>query len=299
LAAHPASLYNPKLYQLNEYTQQSLFAGDTIGWGKWSLLAGFRYTTYKDTVRGVTNAVSTIYKANPLSPTVALSYEIMPRTRAYVSYVQGLQNGGAAGSTNLNYGATFGPIHTQQYEAGLKTDQGIWNITLALFRLDQGADYVNTSNIYVQSGQVRYQGVEGNAAVRPTPDWTLSASASYLDAALRDEGPVYTGKEAPGVSKVQATVRVAYQIPIAPGLGVDLNVKYTGDGYGNTLNTLKFPAYETEDLGVSYTTTLDTHHVTFRGAVKNLTDKDYWIYSSSTVLPGEPRTFMFSVHGDF
>ncbi len=299
LAAHPASLYNPKLYQLNEYTQQSLFAGDTIGWGKWSLLAGFRYTTYKDTVRGPTNAVTAIYKANPLSPTIALSYEILPRTRAYVSYVQGLQNGGAAGAANLNNGATFGPIHTQQYEAGLKTDQRIWNGTLALFRLDQGADYVNTSNVYVQSGQVRYQGVEANAAVRPTPDWTLSASATYLDAALRDEGPVYTGKEVPGVAKVQATVRAAYQIPLVPGLGVDLNVKYTGDGYGDTVNHLEFPSHETEDLGVSYTTAIDTHRVTFRGAVKNLADQRYWIYNSSTVLPGEPRTFMFSIHGDF
>jgi outer membrane receptor protein involved in Fe transport len=34
-------------------------------------------------------------------------------------------------------------------------------------------------------------------------------------------------------------------------------------------------------------------------AVKNVFDKDYWVYDSSTVIPVEPRTFALSSHLDF
>jgi outer membrane receptor protein involved in Fe transport len=33
--------------------------------------------------------------------------------------------------------------------------------------------------------------------------------------------------------------------------------------------------------------------------VKNLTDTRYWAYSSSTVIPGEPRTVVAGVHFGF
>lgn len=296
LNAYPASKYNPVLYELNHYIQKSVFAADTISIGKWSLLLGLRYTDYEDTVRGPTSAVTAVYKAHPVSPTIALTYALTPSSRAYVSYVGGLQNGGAAGATNVNNGQTFGPIKTKQYEAGLKADHTSWNGALAVFRTEQDANYVTTDNVYVQSGTVRYQGVEASGAVRPAPAWALSASAAYLDTKLLDEGPVYTGKRVPGVPEVQFTVGGSYQPPFLSGLTLNANVKYTDSGYGNSVNTLKFPSYTTVDLGAAYALALGTHQAVVRLAVKNAGNKRYWTYNSSTVIPGEPRTFAVSLH---
>jgi iron complex outermembrane receptor protein len=295
LAAFPTSKYNPILYQLNDYSQVSLFAADTIGWNKWSLLVGLRYTDYGDTARNPVK-VTGVFKANPVTPTIALSYDLAPQTRAYVSYVEGLQNGGQAGATNVNNGQTFGPIQSTQYEVGIKTDHPGWNGTLALFHTAQGADYVNTNNVFVQSGTVIYQGVEANGTVRPAPEWSLSGSFSYLAANYADETPAVNGKTVPGVPKWQTALRVGYKFPQLPGLGLDLNIRYAGKGYGNTANSLSFPAYGTGDLVASYATTIASRHVVFRLSVKNVTDQRYWVYGSSTVIPGEPRTYVAGVH---
>lgn len=299
LAAYPSSLYNPKLYELNDYRQKSLFAADTLSWGPWSLLLAVRYTDYTNTVRGPTNAVTAVYTAKPATPTYALTYAVAKDTRLYASFTKGLQNGGAAGATNVNNGETFGPIETKQYEAGIKTQHANWNATAAAFLTKQDANFVTTANVYVQSGKARYRGVEGSATVNPTPDWTLSASAIYLDTTYLDEGPVYTGKEIPGVPKVQATFRAAYSPPQLPGLTLAGDAKYTGKGYGDTVNTLAFPSYTTVDLAASYATEIEHTPIIVRVGVKNVGDKRYWTYGSSTVIPGEPRTFVAGLQADF
>lgn len=312
LSSHPTSLYNPKLFLNNIYRQGSLFAGDTIGWGKWSLLAGVRYTSYRNTAFTIgpsttstppplSSAIKTQFTAEPVSPTFALSYELLPQTRAYVSYIEGLQNGTLAPTTAVNFGSSAGPIHTKQYEAGLKTDQGVWNGTLAVFRTDEGgAGYLNTSNFFVQGGLQRYQGVEVNAAVRPAPEWSVAASATYIDSSESQVPAAQgNGKQIPGVPSWQAALRIGYLPPIVPGLGLDVNIRYNGKGYDNTVNTFALPAYVTADLLASYAVTLDHRHVTFRAGVKNVTDHEYWVYSSSTVIPGEPRTYVLGAHVDF
>ncbi|MHB8283141.1 MAG: TonB-dependent siderophore receptor [Caulobacteraceae bacterium] len=299
LAGYSTANYHPTLYLLNNFTQGSFFASDTIDWNKWSLLLGARYTLYEDVAHGPTSATTGDFKAYPLSPTVALSYALLPTTRAYVSYVQGLQNGGQATTGTANFGQTFGPIKSTQIETGLKTDHPLWSATAAYFHTKQGADYINGSNVYVQSGEILTQGVEGSATVRPAPAWSVAGSASYLQSTYQQTTAAYIGKDVPGVARVRAAVDVAYLIPLVPGLGVDVKAKYMGKGYGNTANTLAFAAYTTADLGASYSTTLAGQHVTFRAAVKNVLDKDYWVYGASTVIPGEPRTFVLSSHLDF
>jgi iron complex outermembrane receptor protein len=299
LGAYPASKYVPRLYLINSYSQQSVFGADTIGWGDFSLLAGARYTIYRDTTRGPTNAVTAVYKYHPLTPTVALTYSLQPRTKLYVSYVEGLQNGGQAGASNVNYGETFGPIQTQQVEVVLKTDQRAWSATLAAFWVEQGAGYTNTANYYVQDGKVRYQGVEAAATVRPTPQWVLGASASYTDATYVQSAPAFVGKTVPGVPRVQAALSVRYLVPQLPGLSGDVAVKYAGEGYGNTANTLAFPSHTTVDLGAGYVTTIGGRRVGFHAAVKNVGDARYWVYGATTVIPAEPRTFAVSTHLDF
>jgi len=304
LNAFSATNYAPDLYELNRYIQKSLFAADTVALGKLSLLVGLRYTDYVDRSDGRVAtrplvAIPITYTAHPLAPTFALTYAPDSSTRIYASYVSGLQNGGAAGVTNVNYGATFGPIHTEQYEAGVKTDHADWHAAFALFRTTQDAGYTDITNTYVQSGKARYQGIELSGAVKPAHAWTVSASASYLDATFLDEGVRYTGKEIPGVPQFQAAAGLDWQPGFLRGLRLDANAKYTRVGYGNTTNTLRFSPYTTVDLGAGYAFVLDGHPATLRVGVKNVGDTRYWIYGSSVVIPGEPRTYTAGLHFAF
>lgn len=299
LANYPASNWSPVLYRLNSYKQSSVFGADTIDWGQWSLLVGLRYTAYQDTNLGSTGNTVAVYNAYPITPSFALTYKFPAHTNIYVSYVEGLQNGGQAGTSNKNYPDTFGPIRSKQYEAGLKTDHSTWNGSLALFRTIQGAGYTNAANYYVQDGQVRYQGVEASGSVRPNAAWVLGASVRYVEPTYLKTASLYIGKDVPGVAREQATVNVTYLPTRVPGLTLDASVRYTGKGYGNTLNTLAFPSYTTADLGATFTTKIRGKSVSFRGSVKNVGDERYWVYGSQTVIPGEPRTVSLSTHLDF
>lgn len=306
LGAYPTSNYHDQIYVLNHYIQKSVFAADDVTLGKFSLLVGLRYTDYEDTADPRTLAnlhprPSHIdYSAHPISPTVALTYALDTNTRLYVSYVGGLQNGTQAPAGTVNVGETFGPIKTKQYEAGIKTEHASWHASAALFQTKQDGSYTDPATAtYYQSGTARYRGVEGNVGVKPLKDWAFSASASYIDATLLDEGATYTGKEIAGVPKFTAVGGVDYQPSYLPGLRLDANVKYTGKGYGNATDTLRFPSYTTVDLTAAYAFEVAGHHVVARVGVKNVGNTRYWIYGSSTVIPGEPRTVTAGLHFGF
>ncbi|MBR7539626.1 TonB-dependent receptor, partial [Mycobacterium tuberculosis] len=80
-----------------------------------------------------------------------------------------------------NSGAALTPAKSRQYELGAKTEQGNWNGTAALFRIERRAEYVNSQNVFVQDGQSIYQGAELAGAARIGSQWEVGGSAMYLD----------------------------------------------------------------------------------------------------------------------
>jgi iron complex outermembrane recepter protein len=299
LAGHPASLYNPKLYLFNKQIQNSVFLIDTINWDRWSLLAGGRYTEYRNAVRNTASVVTGLYDEHPFSPTLALSYKLQPQTEAYLSYTEGFENGSQAGVTNVNYPETFPPIKSKQEELGIKTQQSSWNATAALFQIKEGAGYTNPANVFVQDGQVRYRGVEASASWRPLTGLSIGGSARYQISKYLQTTASVVGKDVPGIPRVQAAIFASYFIPQVPNLNLSATLRYQGEGYGNTTNTLKFPSVTTADIGVGYSIAVKDHTVTLRGSVKNVANKKYWNYGALTVQPGDPRTFQFTTEVSF
>ncbi len=295
-----AHSYNPKLYNYIDYTQVAPFWSDTITWHKWSLLAGARYTDYfeNDYATNGSGQRTAARHNNPVTPVVSLSYKPTPDVNAYFSYVEAMQSGTQAAATALNAYQVFSPMRSQEYELGVKVQKSRWSGTLALYRLDTIAAYVDSNNVQQQGGLVRYQGVEAGGTFQVTRDLQLTGSLTYLDARY-GAGTPYDGKRAESTSPFEANFSANYLIPAVKGLSVNGGLNWVSAGWLDPSNTFRLQSYILGNVGAQYVTHVDNHRLTFRAAVENIGNERYWVSRGALQLfPGAPRTVTFSMRFD-
>ena len=98
------------------------------------------------------------------SPTAAIMFKPVDDSLIYVSFGEGVEQGGEAPLGALNAGARLEALVTEQYELGFKLQRGGVLYTLALFDLLRPSEFVNAAGIYVQDGEQR-SGCGGRAVV--------------------------------------------------------------------------------------------------------------------------------------
>lgn len=313
--------------------QDALFFSDTASYGPVSFLAGFRYNDYAERdlaavyepqvfdpayTTAVFNDAKTekqviSYNLHPVTPTFALTVDVAPQTKAYVSYSQALQTGVQAPTTGVsNPNAFLAPITSTQWEVGLKSAYGQVGGTIAAFRIEEpiglyGAVLPGTTlPVFTLSGNSRYEGIELNPTLHLDDDLAINGSFTYLDAtytsgiAYLNNKPVSAaGKFIPGASPIEASLFAFWRLPPLPQLTIDGGARYTGHNYGDTLNLLHFPSYAVFDFGASYRLPVYGKQLILRAHVQNLFDRTYWVVSQNQVSAGPPRTFTFNAQVDF
>jgi len=293
----------PNYFRYQEIRQRALYVSDTLKWNRFELLGGLRYTRYKEVTFEPVIA-DTFFKENSVTPIVALSYDAAQGIRVYASYVEALQRGGMAPNTALNFGESFGPITTSQYEAGVKVQRGRWNSTLAVFQSKLPAEFTaaplpgEALGRYVRDGERRFRGVEFQAGLHPTPEWYLDFSLAYLDAIqTKAQTASLVGAQVPGAVKWRSAALVEYSPDYLPGFKVFGGVRYSGKAYGQTNLSFVYPKATVGDVGVSYAFTHGDKDIVLRAVVQNVTDKKYWIPNTggTGLSAGAPRTFTLSV----
>jgi iron complex outermembrane receptor protein len=138
-----------------------------------------------------------------------------------------------------------------------------------------------------------------------TPNWTVIASAAYVDAKYGNfvdpnYGVAASGNRPPNVPKFVGnfwtTVRHIGGLPLEAGGGV----KYISDRFGNTANNLVLKGYAT---GIVYATYALSPSLSLTGRVNNVWNKTFvqWadIYYPAQVQLGEPRRYEVSVLARF
>lgn len=290
------------LYKQSWTSQAALYASDTVQiTSRLSALLGLRYTQYRQDTYAPTGGLSAQYSANPVTPTAALMFKTDPYSTLYASYVEALQQGGAASNTNVNYPQTFGPLRSKQYEFGFKTDRRAWGANVALFRVDQGYDYTNTSNVYVQSGTQRYTGVDASGWVRLAKDWRVLGGVMWLNTKAVDvDDPSIEGKRIYGTPRFTATGRIEYNPSYLKQLTVAFGGNYVGSEAVDAANTQFVPSYVTFDVSAKYETEVAGKELTLRAGINNLFDRRYWTTSwGAFVLPSSTRTAVASATLEF
>ncbi|MHC1478628.1 TonB-dependent siderophore receptor [Frateuria aurantia] len=291
--------------------QKAIFASDTLQWGShWMAILGLRYTDYvehdwtpTETGTTITDPLSSVYQKHPLSPTVALMYKPTDNSTIYGSFVESLESGGVVGQTYSNAGVALAPIVSKQHEIGYKLDEHKFDASVAVFRLDRGAEYVNSDNAYVAGGRERFQGVDGSIKWYATDKLSLGASATYLQSKYLAVGSQWLdGRTVYGTAPWRTVLFGDYQLSAIPGLSVQASVRYTGKtliaNNTDTETTVHSTAYTLTNIGVSYNTLMYGKNVTFRFGVNNLFNKAYWSTASQALFIGAPREFMFNVKVD-
>ncbi|MGY2167431.1 TonB-dependent siderophore receptor [Pseudomonas gingeri] len=283
--------------------EDAAFVADTIDLTEqWSIIAGWRYTDFQQKNYDRNTGVQLVgaagdYQEKKVTPTYALMYRPWKDTTIYTSYVESLEKGGVASISNSNYGEVFAPIESKQYELGIKTQGQGWNTTAALFQIDRGAQYTDSTNAFRQQGNVRYKGAELGGEVSLASEWTLSANALWLDSKYHAV-PGLEGHNAAGVSDFQAASRIRYAPGALQGWAFSLGANYYSSYDFNAANTLKVDGYTLFDVGAQYQTRLFGKRTTLNAVVNNLTNEQYWVtYSSSSpsLMQGAPRNVALSL----
>ncbi|WP_369975603.1 TonB-dependent siderophore receptor [Xanthomonas bundabergensis] len=297
---------NLALFRYSDVKQLAGFASDTLTFSPhWSLLLGARFTDYTQTSHAWgTGVVTSIYKKPVWTPTVALLFKPGADSTLYASYVKSLEQGGSVGNTFANAGAQLDPLQSTQYELGYKIEKPRWQAAAALFRIDRGAEYANADNVYVQNGNLRYDGLELEGRVQASERLGLGASLLLLDAYYQQTSTAWlVDKQLEGTARLTATLDADYQVPGIDGLALHSDLKWFGRTaiYNNTAQqtTVYAKGYAVVNAGAGYQTRIGGRPVTFRAEVQNLFDRAYWQGGYYEFAIGAPRTYAANVKIDF
>lgn len=274
---------------------------------QWSALVGLTHASISDTSYNAAGATTARYGDSRTTPSVAVMFKPQEHITLYANYMESLEKGGnapltAGGRAVINAGAILPPLLSKQAEVGVKAELGNMLLTGALFQIDKGLQYTDTTTnpaapVYVQDGRQVHKGVEFTASGRAMPGLTLWGGVTLLDAQVTRQTatPALQGKTPANVAEVQAKLYAEQDIAAMPGLALTGAVLYTGKQQRDALNTQQLPAYTLLDVGLRYATKVSGKPVVWRLSVANLTDKQYWL--NGTYL-GRPRTASLSAQVD-
>ena len=288
-------------YRNADITQKALFASDTIALTqRWSVLGGVRYTNYEQHGYDVAGATTSTYSQNGVvTPSVALMYKLAPTTTLYASYVESLEPGNVVSESYANAGAVLKPLRSKQYEVGVKSQNDRWSATAALFRIERGAQYANSGNVFVEDGESIFQGIEAGTAVRLGHNWTVGGDIMWI-ATHYEKGSSNDGNRVAGAPGFVAAAHVNYAVPLVPGLSIGADAKFTGNTNLRPSGDLNVPGYMVFNLGATYTTRVAGHNVGVRAAIDNLMNRRYWEFQyADYIQPGEPRTVSINARVEF
>ncbi|MEJ5978833.1 TonB-dependent receptor [Novosphingobium sp. PS1R-30] len=240
------------IISLSGSTEKSFFGNLTAKLGGFELSGGLRHINYKNyssiSVSGATlNDVTNDDKATVY--TGSLKYKFNDSLMAYAlvgsSWRPGVRvvgNFSARQSARERSFLNLDPETSTSYEAGIKASfmDGRGRINLSVFQQDfdnyvfrgPGVYYVNyralTATVtvpevasfnYVAAVPVRVRGIEGEASFKITPNWGITANASYADGKIRG-GTIacndLNGDGIPDANSVQPTLA---QLQAAVGAG--------------------------------------------------------------------------------
>ncbi len=268
---------------------------------QWQLLVGARYDYEDDGEETQGNIV----------PKAGVIYHPTANANIYLTYAESLEPQSPVNNPDdINDGMDLDPVSGEIYELGTK-----WNLlddrlmlSAAVFDLTQtnkvlkrdrndlGAGLVETSQV----GEQKHIGAEIMASGQLTDKLSLQASATWLDAELKDPyNATLDGKRPSDVPEFSASAWTRYAL--AGDTALNLGAIHVGDRYGDAENTYKKDSYTRFDAGISHRVRqFKQADLTLRLKVENLFDEDYLAGGNEdTTVIGEGRNFMASVEMRF
>lgn len=284
---YPPHGREPRHSAYDQRTRNITLGDDIALTPHWSLLLGVSHSSviYRNYDDGGLRTDS--YDESELTPTLSLVFKPMASLTTYLSYIEGLEQGGMAADIHaglpvVNAGKVMSPLVSRQVEIGAKQTVGGLLLSAALFEIDKPLEYYEildgTRARLVQDGRQVHRGLEFTATGTLTRNLTIVGGFTLLDARIRrnEAQPELEGKRPRAVAERLFKVYGEYAVPAVPGLVLNAGLSHNGHFYGDNLNTDRLPSYTLLDIGARYVIDAGGQPLTLRLAVNNLADKRYW-----------------------
>ena len=267
---------------------------------QWSVLLGGKLLHLNEQAYAADGSQIRDTNFNRFLPQMAVMYQPWERTHVYASYAKGLSDGGQAPWYANNAFSTLAPLHSTQYELGLKQQWQAMLFTAAVFDLKQDNQYVNSDNYYLFEGEQHNLGLElglqGRLAQNLDMTSTLALTRSRLTGIDVAE---YQGHQTQNVPTVRFASHLSYSLPQVEGLRLLAGMQYSSSKYANKAGTVKVPSFTVFDVGSAYNFRAYGYENTLRLNVDNLFNKKYWrdagsFFGDDYLFLGAPRSAQFS-----
>lgn len=275
----------------SEVNDRGFYVFDRIRVGeKWQLLAGVRQGDYTSKAGSGPE-----FEYSETSPNLSVIYKPNPNMSVYGSYLEALDEGGTGRFGRANVGEVLPPAINKQYEIGIKTKlAGGTQAQASLFEIRRPLVTVDGGNRDVLGGESTYRGLEVSLGGDVGKNWSVLASALFLDAAITSVSSFNAaelGKTPENTARSTLSLFAEYRVPAVPGWSLNGGLYFVGKRAVNNLNQGYVPAYTTLSLGTRYQTKWGAMPVTVQANLDNATNKDYWQGTGGNYLSGGlPRT---------
>lgn len=287
----------------NENATEALgvFVQDLVDIGHgFKLLGALRSDRMTSTLDNFINSTHTETTDNVLTYRGGVVYQPSERTSFYAST-------SSSYTPNIYYrsadGSILDPTTGRQWEVGVKQELAQQRLfaSAAVFEIrreDVPVVDLNTPGTYVNAGEQRSRGVELELQGSITPQFSLVASYSYIDAEVISDPSLPVGDRLAGVPKHSASAWSAYEIPLDGfSLGLGLGAYYSSKVEASLPNSFQLDSYVRWD-GLAYIALASGTRVALN--LKNLSDERYYDTDGGyTLRPNAPRSFVLTVTQSF
>ncbi len=294
----------------SDTTRNGLYLQDMIEIGpRWRALLGLRYDEY-ETASYFDGNLQSAYRADNLTPRAGLVYLPRQNQSWYATVSESFEPNAPVGSSYANAGDTLDPTVGKMVEIGAKWEllEGKLLFTSALFTIDRDkspiTQTIDGEDFLVQRGLQRNRGLETALTGLIGDNFTLTASATYLDAKyVRDNDPSLVGNVPAGASDLALSLWGEYQIGdgALEGLSLQAGWFYESDRPVDDANSFDIDAYHRFDFGLKYAMPIgENRGVTYRLTVSNAFDETYYKADFATEISVErPREIRLSAQYTF
>lgn len=307
--APPIDIFNPVYGQkiqrpdtpvtdvLQHQERLGFYAQDQVKLGRTVVTLGGRWDSVKQRNLDRQTDLTERSTDDAFTGRAGLAYLFDNGITPYASFAESFQPVGGL----LYPGKPAKPVTGEQYEVGLKYQPAGQDsfVSIAAYSLKQKnltTEDPDNQGYIVQSAHTKVSGVELEAKLALTRQMDIMLSYTFTNAKYTRSNDNTEGNQVSGTPRSQASAWIDYAFAeAAPGLSVGAGVRYVGDKFGNSSNTIRMPSYTVFDAALRY----DMSHlggmwknISLSLNANNLFDKDY-VAICTTVdrcYFGAPRT---------
>ena len=261
-------------------TQLGVYVQDELAYDNWRATLGLRQDWTSSSGTSTSNLTGVVRPLDQddhkLTGRAGLIYLFDNGIAPYVSYATSFEPvvGADADGNPLN------PTSGEQVELGVKYQPQGWNgfFTAAVYDLKQENVLRTINGVSTQIGEVDVKGLELEGVVSLTQG--LDMRAAYTLTKTEIGGGIDNGNRVENVPEHAASLWMNYTFredTALEGLGIGGGVRYIGQRYGNSANTLDMDAVTLFDAALTYSK--DGYRASLN--IQNIADKEYVASCSS------------------